>query len=70
MPGPSMSMEHDNYPVPVGTGKVDVCAVYYGSQPLASDATVQLRTLENPMYPGPSQGMCLCTMYLYCQLCT
>ena len=59
MPGSSVSIEHDNYPVPVGTGKVEVCAAYYGTQPLASDTTVQLRTLENPMFPGPSQGKCL-----------
>ena len=54
--GPSFSVEYDNYPATESAGEVEVCVAYYGTQPLASDATVQLRTLDNPVLPGQSPG--------------
>ena len=55
----SISIEHDNYPVMENAGKVSVCASYYGSQPLASDVSVTLQTLDsalNSLVGGSSQG--------------
>ena len=63
--GPSFSVEYDNYPVTESAGEVEVCVAYYGTQSLASSATVQLRTLDNPMFPGQSPGKY--SMYPHCK---
>jgi len=54
--GPSFSVEYDNYPVTESAGEVEVCVAYYGTQSLASSATVQLRTDDDPVFPAQSQG--------------